>query len=168
MRQRSSHHRQFSRCSIAPVSTAVADPFAVDPIRRSFGLVVVCAATIFLPWLAGPSAGETAMITVGWIALTGLILGIPVLLWSLAEEGVRIVRRRLQPGIDQLGLSPRVAHILERFGYESILSVERASDGDLMLLSNMDARGLQEVRRAVTLWNYRRWQERGFPVRGFR
>ena len=31
-----------------------------------------------------------------------------------------------------------------------------------------DARGLQEVRRAVTLWNYRRWQERGFPVRGFR
>ncbi len=164
MRQRATHQPKPDRCSVTLNSTALADPFTVDPIRRSFGLVVVCSAAVVGPWLAGPAAGELAMITVGWLALTGLILGIPVLILSLVEEAVRLIRRRLEPGIDQLDLSPRVAHILERFGYETIVSVERAPDPELLLLSNMDARGLQEVRRAVTLRNYRRWQERGFPA----
>jgi hypothetical protein len=35
-----------------------------------------------------------------------------------------------------------------------------------MLLSNMDHRGLREIRRAITLWKYRRWQEQGFPATG--
>jgi hypothetical protein len=31
----------------------------------------------------------------------------------------------------------------------------------------MEARRLREVRRAVSLWKYRRWQEEGFPATGY-
>jgi hypothetical protein len=44
----------------------------------------------------------------------------------------------------------------------TIASVEEAPDAALLLLSNMDARALREIRRAISLWRYRRWQERGF------
>jgi hypothetical protein len=39
-------------------------------------------------------------------------------------------------------------------------------DAMLLLLSNMDARGVHEIRRAIAVWKYRRWQEKGFPVSG--
>src|SRR5215208_286916 len=78
----------------------------------------------------------------------------------------RRCHRARPPPVDQLEISPRVLHVLQRHGYLTIESVETASDPALMLLSNMDTRGLQEVRRAATLWRYRRWQERGFPAGG--
>jgi hypothetical protein len=59
-----------------------------------------------------------------------------------------------------------VLHVLQRHGYETIESVDTAPDAALMLLSNMDLRGLREVRRAIAVWKYRRWQEKGFPVEG--
>jgi hypothetical protein len=31
----------------------------------------------------------------------------------------------------------------------------------------MDARGVHEIRRAVNLWKYQRWQEAGFPATGY-
>jgi hypothetical protein len=150
------------------VSAVFADPFAVDPIRRSFGVVVICGGVVVGPWLASREVGETVMVTVGWLALTGLIFGVPVLVWSLTEEAVKAVQRRRHPTIDQLELSPRVAHILQRFGYRTIASAEAAPDAELLLLSNMDARGLREIRRAIALRHYRRWQERGFPVEATR
>ncbi len=44
----------------------------------------------------------------------------------------------------------------------TIASVEETPDTSLLLLSNMDNRTVQEIRRSVNLWRYRRWQERGF------
>ena len=147
-----------------PPATAreLPDPFAVNPIRRACGLVAVSALLVFGPILAGDPIATVAMLSIGWIAVTGLVMGIPILLLSLGEEGWRRLRRRRQPSVEQLALSPRVAHVLLRHGYDSIAQVERAPDAALLLLSNMDARGLREVRRAISLWRYRRWQEGGF------
>jgi hypothetical protein len=145
-------------------STGVGDPFATNPIRRSLAVVVVTSATL----AAGPVIGEDAtrlvMVTVGWLAIAAWVLSFPVLVWSLAEEVARRVRRRVSPPVAQLGLSPRVEHILTRHGYDSVRQVEEAPDETLAGLSNMDARALREVRRAVSLWRYRRWQEAGFPA----
>jgi len=147
-------------------SGAIADPFAVNPVRRSLALVAVCTMVIVVPWLIGDDALTTVMVSVGWLAVTGLVMGIPILLWSLAEVGVVEVQSRRHPPIDHLAISPRVLHILHRHGYSTIVSVDTASDASLLLLSNMDGRGLREVRRAVAVWRYQRWQERGFPVEG--
>jgi len=35
-----------------------------------------------------------------------------------------------------------------------------------MLFSNMDARDVQQVRRAIWLWKYARWQAQGFSASG--
>jgi hypothetical protein len=35
-----------------------------------------------------------------------------------------------------------------------------------MLLPNMDPRALHEIRRAINIWKYQRWQEAGFPAKG--
>lgn len=145
----------------------VPDPFAVNPIRRSFGLVLVCGLIVFGPLAIGGSFAMSVMVSIGWLAVTGLVIGIPILIWSLAEEGVLLLRRRLRPSVDLLDLSPRVVHILTRHGYDEIDAVEHASDTTLLLLSNMDARGLREIRRAINLWKYRRWQDQGFPATGF-
>ncbi len=143
------------------------DPFAVNPIRRSFGLVLVSSLTIFGPLAFGGSVAMSVMVSVGWLAVTGLVIGTPILIWSLVEEGIDLIRKRLRPTVDQLQLSPRVAHVLTRHGYEEIDAVDNASDTTLLLLSNMDVRGLREVRRAINLWKYRRWQDQGFPATGF-
>jgi hypothetical protein len=145
---------------------AIADPFAVNPVRRSLALVGVCAMIIFVPWLISDDALTTVMVSVGWLAVTGLVMGIPILIWSLVEAGVIELQSRRYPPVDQLDVSPRVLHILQRHGYQTIASVEAASDATLLLLSNMDTRGLREVRRAVAVWQYQRWQERGFPAEG--
>jgi hypothetical protein len=152
-------------CQHNPGTGYLADPFAVNPIRRSFVLVLGCAAIIVGPnWIGGEAAMTTVMLSVGWLAVTGFVLGLPVLVWSLAEAGMARVKNRLQPSLEQLDLSPRVLHVLQRHGYDTIESVETASDSALLMLSNMDQRGLREVRRAIALWRYRRWQERGFPA----
>ncbi len=144
----------------------VVDPFAINPIRRSFAVVTVSALVVFGPLLVGGTFATTVLLSVGWLAVTGLVMGTPILIWSLVEEGWRLIDRRLRPSVDLLDLSPRVAHILLRHGFESIEAVDRAPDATLLLLSNMDSRGLREVRRAISLWKYRRWQEQGFPATG--
>lgn len=149
-----------------PVGDAI-DPFAVNPVRRSFGLSAISALVVFLPLWLGGAVATTVMLSVGWLAVTGLVIGLPILLWSLAEEGWRLVGARLHPTVDRLDLSPRVVHVLRRHGYATIAAVDEADDAALLLLSNMDPRGLREARRAISLWKYRRWQERGFPATGY-
>ncbi len=144
----------------------LADPFAVNPIRRSFGLVAASCLIVFGAPLFGEPVTTVTMLTVGWLAMTGIVMGTPILLWSLVEEGWRRAQRRLDPPVEELDLAPRLRHVLVRHGYASIAQVERAPDAALLVLSNMDTRGLRDVRRAVSLWRYRRWQERGFPDRG--
>ena len=155
-----------ARYGVTSASSDVVDPFAVNPIRRSFAVVVTSALIVFGPLLIGGAVATTVLLAVGWLAATGLVMGTPILIWSLAEEGWRLLDRRLRPSVDLLDLSPRVAHILLRHGYESIEAVDRVPDATLLLLSNMDNRGLREVRRAISLWKYRRWQEQGFPATG--
>jgi hypothetical protein len=142
----------------------LADPFAINPIRRSGTLVAGCGATITVPWLFSEQIATTIMLSVGWLAMTGLVIGLPVLVLSLIEEAVRLIRRKIRPTVDLLDLTPRLTHILVRHGYDAIDDVDRAPDAALLLLSNMDARGVQAIRRAVALWKYQRWQEQGFPV----
>lgn len=152
------HHRGYS-------STGnLADPFAINPIRRSGTLVVSCAATITVPWLFSEQIATTIMLSVGWLAMTGLVIGLPVLVLSLIEEAVRLIRRRIRPTVDLLDLTPRLSHILMRHGYDAIEDVDRAPDAALLLLSNMDNRGVQTIRRSISIWKYQRWQEQGFPV----
>ncbi len=152
----------WSRSRLASGIPTNGDPFAVNPIRRSFAVVAVSASLFVGPLLIGGAVAELVLLAVGWLAATGLVFGVPILLWSLADEGWRAIRRRRFPTVDQLDLSPRVRHVLLRHGYDAIDAVDRASDATLLLLSNMDQRGLREVRRAVSLWQYRRWQEGGF------
>jgi len=147
-------------------SSGISDPFAVNPIRRAAALVAVCAVALVGPWLISEQLGITMMLAVGWLAVTGLVLGLPILIWCLGEEALSAAQRRRRPGVDLLGLSPRVEHILVRHGLTTIRSIEATPDDGLLLLSNMDQRGVAEVRRATTLWKYRRWQESGFTVVG--
>ena len=147
----------------ALAASHASDPFAINPIRRSFTVVTVCTVLVVVPLLVGGAVAELVLLAVGWLAATGLVFGVPILLWSLADEAWRWGRRRRFPTVEQLDLSPRVRHILHRHGYDAIDAVDRASDASLLLLSNMDARALRDVRRAISLWRYHRWQERGFP-----
>jgi Bacterial RNA polymerase, alpha chain C terminal domain len=150
-----------------PGTGQLADPFAVDPIRRSFGLVATCALVLFGPLAIDSKVAALVMLSCGWLAAAGFVIGLPVLLWSVGEWLAIAIRKRLHPTVDQLDISPRVAHILNRFGYHEIEFVDQISDAELMLLSNMDVRAVREIRRAIAIWKYRRWQERGFPARGF-
>ena len=143
------------------------DPFAINPIRRSFALIACCAVAVGAPLLIGGAVATSAMLTVGWLAVTGIVLGVPIFLLSVGEEVWHLARRRMQPSIEELDLSPRVLHVLLRHGYDAIEHVDRTPVGALLLLSNMDPRGLREARRAISLWKYRRWQERGFPAGGY-
>ncbi len=147
-------------------SYSMGDPFAINPIRRSFAVVAFSLLILGGGIALGGSATKLVMVSVGWLLISALILTFPILVWSLTEEGIRLVRRRLSPHIDQLGLSPRVEHILLRHGYETIGKTHETDDDTLLMLSNMDARALREIRREINLWQYRRWQEAGFPARG--
>ncbi len=153
------------RYGIRPSSTHsdLGDLFAINPIWRSFGTIIFCLLLIGLPLLLLRGDAQMAVeIVSGWFGLTGLIICTPILLWSLAEEGWRLLERRLWPTIEDLELSSRAYNLLRRHGFVTIASVERTTDTSLLLLSNMDSRALQEIRRGVSLWRYRRWQERGF------
>jgi hypothetical protein len=146
------------------MSSSLPDPFAVNPIRRSLLLIGICLLVILGPIPLGAQAVATMMLTVGWLAMSGLAIGTPILLCSLVAEGYRHLRGRLRPAVTQLDLSPRIANILHRHGYDAIAEIDHAPDEELLLLSNMDKRALRELRRAITLWKYRRWQESGFPA----
>ncbi len=147
-------------------STGMGDPFSINPIRRSFAVVAFCSLILGGGIALGGSATKLIMVSVGWLLISALILTLPILIWSLTEEGVRLLRRRLSPHIEQLGLSVRVEHILLRHGYETIRQIHETDDDTLLMLSNMDIRGLREIRREINLWQYRRWQEAGFPAQG--
>lgn len=148
----------------ATTSHGIGDPFDEHPLRRSLTVVLACSAVLGIACVAGGQTAAVIMLSVGWMAITALIFCVPILVWSLIEIGVDAVNRRLSPPIGDLDISQRVANILLRHGYETIDDVHRTDDHTLLLLSNMDARGLHEVRRAISLWRYRRWQEAGFPA----
>jgi hypothetical protein len=143
------------------------DIFAVNPLRRSFWIVFVCWMMLLVPGLLLHGDWRAlALIAGGWLAATGIIMCTPILIWCLVEELWKIARRRLTPSIELLDLSPRAFNLLRRHGLESIAVIEATPDSSLMLLSNMDARAIREIRRSISLWRYRRWQERGFPADG--
>lgn len=138
--------------------------FAINPIRRSLVAILVSLALIVAP--AALLEGDTqviVMLVTAWFGITGLVMCVPILLWCLAEEAWGRLQRRLWPTIDRLeDLSPRARNLLRRHGFVTIASIEHAPDTTLLLLSNMDSRALQEIRRSINLWHYRRWQEGGF------
>jgi hypothetical protein len=143
------------------------DIFAVNPLKRSFWIVFVSWMMLLVPVVALHGDLRAIMlISFGWLAATGIIMVTPILIWCLAEEAWRKVSRKVNPSIDELDLSPRAFNLLRRHGFVSIASVEATPDTSLMLLSNMDARAMHEIRRATNLWRYQRWQERGFPADG--
>lgn len=139
------------------------DPFAVNPIRRSSLLVVTSAIVFVGPLLFGGPHGALAVIAGGWLGLVGLAIGIPVLLLSLGEAGYQRLIEQLRPSVYRLDLSPRLQNILVRHGYSAIDAIEATPDPVLLLLSNMEARDVREVRRAISLWRYQEWQAKGFP-----
>jgi hypothetical protein len=143
------------------------DIFAVNPLRRSAWIVSVCWAFLLGPaFLLHGDAQMLMLISFGWLAATGIILVTPILIWCLIEEAWKVLRRRVDPTIEELDLSPRACNLLRRHGLETIASIERVSDSSLSLLSNMDARAIREIRRAISIWRYKRWQDRGFPADG--
>jgi hypothetical protein len=143
------------------------DIFAVNPLRRSAWVVGVSWLLLLVPifFLEG-ELQALVLIAAGWVAATGIIMCTPILIWCLVEEVWKLVRRRISPPIESLDLSPRAFNLLRRHGFESIASVEATPDSSMMLLSNMDARAVREIRRAISIWRYQRWQERGFPADG--
>lgn len=143
------------------------DIFAVNPLRRSAWVVAISWVTLLVPiFLLDGELQALVLIAAGWVAATGIILCTPILIWCLIEEAWKLVRRRISPPIEALDLSPRAYNLLRRHGFESIAGVDATPDTSLMLLSNMDARAVKEIRRAVSIWRYQRWQERGFPADG--
>jgi len=154
-------HRQGMR--ITTGTSDLGDLFAVNPIRRSLATILVSLAIMLLPALLLDGGAEAAtMILAIWFGCTGLIICVPILIWSVLEAAWAYCQRRLWPTIDQLDLTPRAHNLLRRHGFVTIVSVEQTPDTTMLLLSNMDQRALHEIRRSVSLWRYRRWQERGF------
>jgi hypothetical protein len=139
------------------------DLFSVNPIRRSLMAILISIGMMLLPamFLDG-GAQAAAMVLTIWFGSTGLILCIPILIWSIIEELWCRCQRRIWPTVDQLDLTPRAHNLLRRHGFVTITSVEQTPDTTMLLLSNMDHRTLHEIRRSTSLWRYRRWQERGF------
>lgn len=162
------HERHDPRMTLRRQALEVYDPFAVNPLRRSATALLVSGAIVVgPPALLSSSHASLVLITVGWAAMAVFMLSFPVLLICLVELLWQAVSRRIHPSVDELDLSPRVRNLLRRHGYDSIVSLDRASDTELLILSNFDAQAVREARRAVSLWKYRRWQEAGFPDRGF-
>lgn len=139
------------------------DLFAINPIRRSLAVILVSLSIMALPAMFLTGEVEIAVLIVTfWFGCTGLIMCTPILIWSVIEEVWHHCQRRLWPTVDQLELSERGHNLLRRHGFVTIASVEQTPDTTMLLLSNMDGRVLHEIRRSISIWEYRRWQERGF------
>ncbi len=146
-------------------STEPWDPFAVNPVRRSLAAFILCTAAFVVPMALFPSNLEAlSMVLFGWLAAIGMVMSFPIFLISLIELGWNSVSQRVHPSIDVLDLTPRVRNLLRRYGYHTIESVDRTHDDVFLLLSNFDPKALHEVRRAISVWKYLRWQEAGFPA----
>jgi hypothetical protein len=141
------------------------DLFAVNPVRRSAIISFGSWALLVVPavFLRG-DLQALLLIGFGWMAAAGVVFVTPIFFWSIAEVIWRSYRRRKHPGIDELDISQRVFNLLNRHGFETIEHVDRTPDSSLLLLSNVDARTLHSIRRAVNIWKYQRWQDRGFPL----
>jgi len=159
-RYHSQHHHRYA----VERGSQLSDPFAVDPIRRSGTIVLLSLAILIGPFMISPEFGAGMMIAVGWLAATGVIFCVPILIWSVIEEAVHIVQRRIHPPVDDLDLGPRIVHNLRRHGYATIRAIDLESDTSLLLLSNMESSDVRRIRRAINLWKYARWQAQGFPV----
>lgn len=141
------------------------DIFAVNPLKRSAIIAGICWFMVLGPiFLLEGHFQATALIAGGWLAAAGIVFVTPIFFWSLAEAGWERIRWRVSPTIDDLDLSPRAYNLLRRHGFDTINSVDLTPDVSLMLLSNMDQRALHEIRRAINIWKYLRWQEKGFPA----
>lgn len=141
------------------------DPFAINPVRRSLIVFIVCAMGFIVPMTVFPPGLEaTTMVLFGWMAAVGMVLALPVFLMSSAEWAWKEIDRRIHPSVDLLDVSPRVRNLLNRYGFRDIDNVDRTPDDVFLMLSNFDPKALHELRRAVNLWRYRRWQEAGFPA----
>jgi len=140
------------------------DPFAVNPIGRSLATFVVSTLALVVPIaLLSPDLEALMMLSYGWLAIIGMVFSLPVLLISVCEALWNAVSRRIHPSLDLLDLSPRVRNLLRRYGYSSIDSVDTTSDDAFLMLTNFDPLAVRELRRAINLWKYRRWQDAGFP-----
>jgi hypothetical protein len=109
---------------------------------------------------------DLLLLTVGWVAMAVMVISLPVLLMCLVELLWKRITARLRPSVDELELSVRTSNLLRRHGFSTIASIDRTSDSSLLVLSNFDPRAVQEVRRAISLWKYRKWQDAGFPSDG--
>jgi hypothetical protein len=154
-------HRHNLRLN--PGHSDLGDIFAVNPIRRSLAAILISLGMMAFPamFLDGGLQAATLIFAI-WFGCTGLILCVPILIWSVLEAIWGYCQRRIYPTIDQLDLTPRAHNLLRRHGFVTIASVEQTPDTTMLLLSNMDPRALHEIRRSISLWRYRRWQERGF------
>ena len=141
------------------------DLFAVNPVRRSAAISAGSWTMLIIPaaFLQG-DLQALLLIGFGWMAAAGVVFVTPIFFWSLAEVAWRAYRRRKRPGIEELDISPRVFSLLQRHGYETIEQINRTPDSSLLLLSNIDPRTLHDIRRAINIWKYQRWQDRGFPL----
>lgn len=138
---------------------------AVSPVRRSAGLVITCVLILSVAFsLRSSNAIGPWMVVAASLAGAMLVLGLPVLVWSVVESLVRRHRRRTSPPLHELGLSIRLENILRKAGYETIRDVERLGIADLMLLPRVEFDEAKQFERALTLYRYRRWQEAGFPA----
>jgi hypothetical protein len=143
------------------------DPFAVNPIGRSLATFVISFLVVAVPIkLLNSQLEALMMVTFGWMAIIVMVFSFPVLLISLCEALYTAISRRVHPSVDLLELSPRVRNLLRRYGYTSIDSVDETSDDALLMLTNFDPLAVRELRRAISLWKYRRWQDAGFPANG--
>ncbi len=139
------------------------DLFSINPIRRSLAVILVSIAMMVVPaMILSGEAQMAALIVTIWFGCTGIIMCTPILIWSVVEEAWHRCQRCLWPTVDQLDLSERGHNLLRRHGFVTITSVEQTPDATMLLLSNMDGRVLHEIRRSISLWHYRRWQDQGF------
>lgn len=157
----------YQKTRYASTGGSDTDIFAVNPIRRSFTISASCWTMVLGPiFLLEGDLQASLLIGLGWLAAAGIVFVTPIFFWSLAEAGWQHIRWRVSPTIEDLDLSPRAYNLLRRHGFDTISSVEMTPDVSLMLLPNMDPKALHEIRRAINLWRYRRWQEAGFPAGG--
>jgi hypothetical protein len=148
-----------------PGSTT-SDPFATNPVRKAFGLILAgapAAVLTFVPrlldWLLQTNPIVAGIVGV-FMALSiatwaGLVFGI-IILFICTIEGLvtlihRFLTRHLTP-VDRLAVSERVCAMLHRRGYHTAEHLSIVPESELRSHPNFDDRLLREVARALYLW----------------
>ena len=142
------------------------DPFATNPVRKAFGLILAGMPAAFLTfaprlldWLLQTNPVVAGIVGV-FMALSiatwaGLVFGV-IILMICTVEGVctliyRFLTRHLTP-VDRLAVSERVCAMLHRRGYHTAEHLSAVPDAELRSHPNFDDRLLREVARALYLW----------------